>query len=174
MKLIYKSNGSHRSRSTRFFCLGLLAIVLSLHSEPTTPQEKSEESSLSVIVLDSDRLIYRDDKKVVASDDPDAYFIGEVYQVHIRRIKTLSGPEIPRDAVIMFVGNHLMSRSDGVSAIKVVMVVRRDEDGYWGGQRWMEVESKLCLDDYVIQEQKLEIAFSKAKRQKTGERCIRV
>lgn len=154
--------------------LGILAATSSLHSEPTVPREHSADTPVSVIVLDADRLIYRDDKQVVVPDDPDAVFIGEIYQAHVRKIRTLSGAEIPRDAVIMFIGNHLMSRSDGVSALKVVMVVRRDEDGYWGGQQWMKVGSKLCLDDETIARQELERAFSKSKRQRTGERCIRV
>lgn len=165
---------AHGARLRLAIGLAILATSPGLHSEPTISQEHSAEIPFSVIVLDADRLIHRDDKRVVVPDDPDALFIGEVYQAHVRRIKTLSGAEIPRDAVIMFVGNHLMSRSNGVSALKVVMVVRRDEDGYWGGQQWMEVGSKLCLDDESIAEKKLETAFSKAKRQKSGERCISV
>jgi hypothetical protein len=155
-------------------CLGLCSTTLSVHPQPTSPPEQPGEIPFSVIILDADRLIYRDDKEVVFPNKPGATLIGEVYQAHVRSIKTLCGPEIPRDAIIMFAGNHLMSRMEGVSALKVVMVVRRDQDGYWGGQRWMEVGSKLCLDDDSIAEQKLEIAFSKAKRKRTGERCIRV
>jgi len=154
-------------------CVGLCSVSLSVHSEPANPKERPEENRFSVIILDADRLVYRDDKEVVFPNEPDAFFFGEVYQAHVRRIKTLSGPEVPRDAVIMFAGSHLM-RKGGVSALKVFMVVRRDKDGYWGGQQWMEVGSKLCLDDDSIVGQKLELAFSRAKRKKTGERCIRV
>lgn len=161
----------HRRLTLR---LALLATTLSIHPPPATSQEHDEGASFSAIILEADRLIYRDDKDVVVPNDPDAVFIGEVYQAHIRRIKTLSGPEVPHDAVVMFVGSHLMSRSDGVSALKVFMVVRRDDDGYWGGQQWMKVGSKLCLGDDAVAELGLKEAFSKAKRQKTGELCIKV
>lgn len=124
-----------------------------------------------IFVGSTEEVSFREDLEVEL-DDPNALFLGGVYEASFRVRRQLAGPPLPRRQRLVFIGGHMPIK---VGAKRWFLVARRGEQGLYAGQNWQWLENgRLCLRPEDIAELGLEQHFIKARADDAGRRCIKV